>query len=144
MLCLASAHALVRLDYGTLVGDTMEKTAVEALNWVLIFSDKVTLAHPQAATALKPTIRCQFLSSALKCMSTVSILKISGDRAFTNQLLSTKENLPKLEYYQSVSSYKAVFQAFTGKWCLYNFFEIYFLFLRPVWPDWRLHKSCYV
>ena len=31
MLCLASAHALVRLDYDTFVGDTIEKTALEAL-----------------------------------------------------------------------------------------------------------------
>ena len=61
MLCLASAHALVRLDYGTFVGDGMEKTALEALDRALIFSGKVTPTHPQAAASLKPTIRCQLL-----------------------------------------------------------------------------------
>ena len=61
MLCLASAHALVRLDCGTFVGDAVEKTVLEALNWALIFGGKVALTRPQVATALKPTIRCQFL-----------------------------------------------------------------------------------
>ena len=56
MLCLASAHALVRLDYGKFVGDTIEKTVLQAFNWALIFGGKVALTHPQAATSLKPTI----------------------------------------------------------------------------------------
>ena len=34
-LCLAGAHALVRLDDGTIVGDPMEKTTLDALQWQL-------------------------------------------------------------------------------------------------------------
>lgn len=34
-LCLAAAHALVRLDDGTIVGDPMEKTTLDALKWEL-------------------------------------------------------------------------------------------------------------
>lgn len=36
ILCLAAAHALVLLDDGTVVGDPMEKIALEALEWSLI------------------------------------------------------------------------------------------------------------
>lgn len=34
-LCLAAAHALVRLDDGTIVGDPMEKTTLQSLDWQL-------------------------------------------------------------------------------------------------------------
>jgi len=36
VLCLAAAHALVRLDDGTVVGDPMEKTTLDALEWQLL------------------------------------------------------------------------------------------------------------
>lgn len=35
ILCLAAAHALVKLDDNTLVGDPMEKTTLDALEWTL-------------------------------------------------------------------------------------------------------------
>jgi hypothetical protein len=34
-LCLAAAHALIRLDDGTIVNDPMEKMTLEALEWNL-------------------------------------------------------------------------------------------------------------
>ena len=46
-LCLAGAHALVQLDDGVTVGDPMEKTTLEALDWA-IAKDKVA---PKTATA---------------------------------------------------------------------------------------------
>ncbi|KAG2336288.1 hypothetical protein BDR05DRAFT_1006006 [Suillus weaverae] len=45
-LCLAVAHALVRLDDGIVVGDLMEKTTLEALDWQLIAYNSVPLSSP--------------------------------------------------------------------------------------------------
>lgn len=74
ILCLAAAHALVRLDDGTVVGDPMEKTTLDALEWTLVKGDVVT---PSANSPHKVTLtirrRFQF-SSALKRMSTISTL----------------------------------------------------------------------
>ena len=35
VLTLAAAHALVKLDDGTIVGDPMEKTTLDAMEWTL-------------------------------------------------------------------------------------------------------------
>ncbi|KAF9233403.1 hypothetical protein BU15DRAFT_90366 [Melanogaster broomeanus] len=83
-LCLAAAHALVRLDDGTVVGDPMEKTTLEALEWHISqgkYYFGVTPWHPSRAghpmhQGLYIRRRFQF-SSALKRMSTVSTLPSS-------------------------------------------------------------------
>lgn len=90
-LCLAAAHALVKLDDGTVVGDPMEKTTLEALDWVLgkgttmspscltilihLSGDVIAPSHPNAPHRAQLTIRRRFqFSSALKRMSTLSNL----------------------------------------------------------------------
>jgi len=74
-LCLAAAHALVRLDDGTIVGDPMEKTTLEALEWQLSNGDQVAPSAAKAPNASRIFIRRRFqFSSALKRMSTVSSL----------------------------------------------------------------------
>ena len=35
LLTLAAAHALVKLDDGTIVGDPMEKTTLDGVEWTL-------------------------------------------------------------------------------------------------------------
>jgi cation-transporting ATPase 13A1 len=35
ILTLATAHALVKLDDGTIVGDPMEKTTLDAMQWTV-------------------------------------------------------------------------------------------------------------
>lgn len=77
-LCLAAAHALVRLDDGTIVGDPMEKTTLEALDWKISQGDSVAPSSNKAPVASKLYIRRRFqFSSALKRMSTVSTLPSS-------------------------------------------------------------------
>ena len=38
------------ITYGTTFSDVMEKTALEALSWVLVFGGKVAPTHPQAVS----------------------------------------------------------------------------------------------
>ncbi|GAA5974104.1 hypothetical protein JCM11641_003436 [Rhodosporidiobolus odoratus] len=77
-LTLASAHALVMLDDG-IVGDPMEKTTLDALNWKLSAGDK--LAPTADSSLLKDskttvTVRRRFqFSSQLKRMSTISMVQ---------------------------------------------------------------------
>lgn len=74
-LCLAAAHALVRLDDGTIVGDPMEKTTLDALNWQLSKGDVVTATDASAPHRTSLSIRRRFqFSSALKRMSTICSL----------------------------------------------------------------------
>ncbi|CAJ2512455.1 Uu.00g054700.m01.CDS01 [Anthostomella pinea] len=75
-LVLASAHALVKLDEGDIVGDPMEKATLTALGWGLGKND--TLAAKSSVTAAGGTAgtvqvkrRFQF-SSALKRQSSVA------------------------------------------------------------------------
>lgn len=75
-LVLATAHALVRLDEGEVVGDPMEKATLGALGWNLGKND--TLSHKPAIAAAGGTTssvqikrRFQF-SSALKRQSSVA------------------------------------------------------------------------
>ncbi|KAI5861538.1 hypothetical protein GGS23DRAFT_575535 [Durotheca rogersii] len=75
-LVLASAHALVKLDEGDIVGDPMEKATLTALGWALGRND--TLAPKPSVTAAGGTSgvvhvkrRFQF-SSALKRQSSVA------------------------------------------------------------------------
>ena len=77
-LVLATAHALVKLDEGDIVGDPMEKATLTALGWTLGKND--TLSNKPGATSAAATIgtvqvkrRFQF-SSALKRQSSVATI----------------------------------------------------------------------
>ncbi|KAG6897589.1 hypothetical protein C0992_013265 [Termitomyces sp. T32_za158] len=74
-LALAAAHALVKLDDGTTVGDPMEKTTLEALEWNLSKGEVISPSNRNTAHATQITIRRRFqFSSALKRMATMSTL----------------------------------------------------------------------
>lgn len=71
-LVLATAHALVKLDDGDIVGEPMEKATLSSLGWTL--DEKDTL-HSKAATtdAMTVQIRRRFqFSSALKRQSSIA------------------------------------------------------------------------
>jgi cation-transporting ATPase 13A1 len=75
ILCMAGAHALVRLQDGTVVGDPMEKAILEALNWKLDTGDTLSPSNTAGQKGNQITIRRRFqFSSALKRMSTISTL----------------------------------------------------------------------
>ena len=111
-LCLATAHALVQLDDGAIVGDPMEKTTLEALDWKLSKGAHVSLIHvmliksctagdtiaPTSAAAQHRTqlvMRRRFqFSSALKCMSTISSLP--GGKTGTVAFSGATDFMPEL------------------------------------------------
>ncbi|KAH6631291.1 hypothetical protein F5144DRAFT_531846 [Chaetomium tenue] len=77
-LVLASAHALVKLDEGDIVGDPMEKATLSALGWILGKNDTLTSKPATAAAAgtmgtVQVKRRFQF-SSALKRQSSVATI----------------------------------------------------------------------
>ena len=88
-LVLATAHALVKLDEGEIVGDPMEKATLTALGWTLGANDTLTSRSPQAAKAnatpsaaseiVQIKRRFQF-SSALKRQSSVATV-ITANRS---------------------------------------------------------------
>ncbi|KAJ7198793.1 hypothetical protein GGX14DRAFT_665127 [Mycena pura] len=79
-LCLAAAHALVRLDDGTIVGDPMEKTTLAALAFQRC--EQISPANVNAPHKMQLSIRRRFqFSSALKGMSTVS--NLPNNKTFT-------------------------------------------------------------
>ena len=72
---LAAAHALVELDDGV-IGDPMEKNTIESIGWS-VSKDDTILCKNVPTTSVKILRRFPF-SSALKRMSTISILTQSG------------------------------------------------------------------
>lgn len=90
-LVLASAHALVKLDEGDIVGDPMEKATLTSLGWGLGKNDTLaTKPTTAAATGVTGTVqikrRFQF-SSALKRQS--SIATVNGSDKLGNRKRGT-------------------------------------------------------
>ena len=91
-LVLASAHALVKLDEGEIVGDPMEKATLQWLGWTLGKHDILT--HKSAATrafndpdSVQIRRRFQF-SSALKRQSTI-VTVVHSDKKTSKKSKST-------------------------------------------------------
>ncbi|EJT96565.1 hypothetical protein DACRYDRAFT_25648 [Dacryopinax primogenitus] len=113
--CLASAHALVLLDEDGLVGDPMEKSAIEAMAWKVSKGD--TIAPIQKDAPHKATInirrRYQF-SSALKRMSTVSSVSHGGKTTTIAAVKGAPETL-KTMYTTIPDNYDETYKWYTRR-----------------------------
>jgi manganese-transporting P-type ATPase len=74
-LVLATAHALVKLDEGDIVGDPMEKATLTSLGWTLGKNDTLTSTQKAGGTHGTVQIKRRFqFSSALKRQSSVAMV----------------------------------------------------------------------
>ena len=74
-LVLATAHALVKLDEGDIVGDPMEKATLSALGWTLGKNDGLFSTRDAGGTTGSVQIKRRFqFSSALKRQSSVAMV----------------------------------------------------------------------
>ncbi|CED85345.1 endoplasmic reticulum ca-transporting p-type atpase [Phaffia rhodozyma] len=116
-LTLASSHALVQLEDGTIVGDPMEKTTLEALGWQVGKGNTIT-PKPDYETEHKVQIsikrRFQF-SSALKRMSTISVIpEAKGGKKNLVSVKGAPETL-KTMYAQLPENYDETYKWFTRR-----------------------------
>ncbi|PWN43325.1 putative SPF1-P-type ATPase [Ceraceosorus guamensis] len=115
-LTLASAHALVLLDDGV-VGDPMEKTTLDALQWTLNKGDQLAPSDIKTARhRLGVNVRRRFqFSSALKRMSTLSFVQ---DNTGSRRLFASVKGAPETlrSMYKSVpAGYDETFKGFTRR-----------------------------
>ncbi|KAK7420441.1 putative cation-transporting ATPase 1 [Neonectria magnoliae] len=74
-LVLATAHALVKLDEGEIVGDPMEKATLSSLGWTLGKNDLLSSTNKAGSTHGNVQIKRRFqFSSALKRQSSVAMV----------------------------------------------------------------------
>ena len=90
-LVLATAHALVKLDEGEIVGDPMEKATLHSLGWSLGRNDtltgKSTIGNRGAADIVQIKRRFQF-SSSLKRQSSIATV-VTTDQANGKKIRGT-------------------------------------------------------
>lgn len=117
-LTLASAHALVLLEDG-LVGDPMEKTTLEALDWKLEKGDIIKPANVKTSPhAGLVSIRRRFqFSSALKRMSTVSRVSVDAGGSNRRTFAAVKGAPETLRgmFINLPTNYDATFKGFTRR-----------------------------
>lgn len=83
-LVLATAHALVKLDEGDIVGDPMEKATVASLGWTLGKNDALMSTAKAGSTTGNVHIKRRFqFSSALKRQSSIAFVNASDSKTGT-------------------------------------------------------------
>ncbi|KAN0062947.1 putative cation-transporting ATPase 1 [Thecaphora frezii] len=115
-LTLAAAHALVLLEDG-LVGDPMEKTTLEAMDWKLAKGDVLTPTDPKASNhRFSVNVRRRFqFSSALKRMSTVNFVVDAGGSRRTFAAVKGAPETLKSMYASLPAHYDETYKGFTRR-----------------------------
>lgn len=114
-LTLASAHALVLLEDGTLVGDPMEKTTLAALNWKLGKGDNLQPIEKDAPHRSQIQVRRRYqFSSALKRMSTLSSVNDTAGRKWIASVKGAPETLKGM-YNQVPEWYDETYRWYTRR-----------------------------
>ncbi|CAK9780742.1 hypothetical protein CC85DRAFT_329688 [Cutaneotrichosporon oleaginosum] len=114
-LSLAAAHALVLLDDGTIVGDPMEKTTLQALDWKVSKGDNVSPNSKEAPHRHAINIRRRFqFSSALKRMSTISAVTDASGRKWIAAVKGAPETL-KTMYTKVPAFYEETYRYYTRR-----------------------------
>ncbi|ORX35704.1 hypothetical protein BD324DRAFT_631324 [Kockovaella imperatae] len=112
---LASAHALVFLEDGTIVGDPMEKTTLAALDWKLSKGDQITPNSKESQHKAQIHVRRRYqFSSALKRMSTISGVTTSNGRTWIASVKGAPETL-KAMYNSVPSHYDETYRYYTRR-----------------------------
>lgn len=114
ILVLATAHALVRLDEGEIVGDPMEKATLTSLGWNLGANDTLTSNNQASRVQIKR--RFQF-SSALKRQSSVATVNLGLGKSSKSTFVGVKgapETIMKM-LVDVPADYEATFKYFTRK-----------------------------
>lgn len=127
-MTLASAHALVLLEDGTIVGDPMEKTTLAALDWKLAKGtyEVRRISDPPVGDNISPNAKdaphkCQInirrryqFSSALKRMSTLAGVTDSSGRKWVASVKGAPETL-KAMYNKVPDNYDETYRRYTRR-----------------------------
>ncbi|PKI82733.1 putative cation-transporting ATPase 1 [Malassezia vespertilionis] len=116
VLAIASAHALVIVD-ADIVGDPMERRAVEAIGWTVEKGDKVVPGeHAPLPSSSAVHIRLRFhFSSALKRMSAVSEVKLGSSKKFMFGSVKGAPETLKPMFTSLPPNYDAMYRQYTRR-----------------------------
>jgi cation-transporting ATPase 13A1 len=115
VVTLASAHALVLLEDGTVVGDPMERTTLDALDWKISKGDQIGPKNKGAKVDVQINVKRRFqFSSALKRMSTVVNASDASGRRLLASVKGAPETLKKM-YSTVPENYDDTYKYFTRR-----------------------------
>ncbi|KAI5451460.1 putative cation-transporting ATPase 1 [Naganishia albida] len=114
-LTLGSAHALVLLEDGVIVGDPMERTTLDALEWQLQKGDHISPKTKDAAFSAQIHVRRRFqFSSAMKRMSTLSYATDKSGKRLLASVKGAPETLKSM-FSQLPEGYDDTYKYFTRR-----------------------------